>query len=66
MTGGGVSKSKKKGGSSEGGASLADIDKMLSSAHKLGEEAGDGDDDDDDDDDDMDIDDADLLAELVS
>ena len=65
MTDGGVSKSKKKGGSSEGGASLADIDKMLSSAHKLGEEAGDGDDDDDDDDD-MDIDDADLLAELVS
>ncbi|XP_019850043.1 PREDICTED: coiled-coil and C2 domain-containing protein 1-like [Amphimedon queenslandica] len=62
MTGGGVSKGKKKGSSSGGGgASLADIDKMLSSAHKLGEETGEGDDDEDDD---MDVDDADLLAEL--
>ena len=61
MTGGsGASKGKKKGsgGGGGGGASMADIDKMLSSAQKLGEEEG-------DDDEDMDIDEADLLAELV-
>ena len=58
MTGGsGASKGKKKG-SGGGGASMADIDKMLSSAQKLGEDEG-------DDDEDMDIDEADLLAELV-
>ena len=59
MTGGsGASKGKKKGSGGGGGASMADIDKILSSAQKLGEEEGDNDED-------MDIDEADLLAELV-
>lgn len=56
--GGGASKGNKKKKEGSGGVSLADVDKMVASAHMIGEEEN-------DDEEGSDIDDSELLAELV-